>query len=251
VGEQSTAVNEGLPKREATDHALTDPKDTGIKSVAISVKKIFIFFVGGAGDQERYYVSGPNWNVNYVRDLVIEDAEALGYVCRCPVHPLAYNKFLTDEDLAKNVLSKVPDVSTAIYIVGHSLGGWNGAHLSSVLTDRGYKVKMLITLDPVGQGKIVYGISSIYKQEPKPKAEFWVNVRAAKIKDRDFSDFIADFGEQWKMTSGPDVNGVVDVNHAFAYVMFGKPLEGGKSARQLLAESILGYFREDAKCVSA
>lgn len=244
VAEEGAAAKASLPKREACDHALTDPKDTCVKKVAICVKNIYVFFVGGAGDQERYYVSGPNWNVNYVRDLVIEDADSLGYAYRCPVFPLAYNKFITDEDLNTNILSKIPDMATAIYIVGHSLGGWNGAHLSSVLTDKGYNVRMLITLDPVGQGKIVYGLSKIYKQVPKPKADFWVNVRAAKVNDRNFSDFIADMGEQWEVTSGPNVNGTVDVNHAFANVMFTKPLAGGKSARQLMAESILSFFRE-------
>jgi pimeloyl-ACP methyl ester carboxylesterase len=157
---------------------------------------------------------------------------------------LAYNKFLTDEDLAKNVLVEVPEKSTPVYIIGHSLGGWNGAHLSSVLTDKGYKVKMLITIDPVGQGKIVYGISTIYRRKPEPKAGFWVNIRADKIKNRDISDTVADFGEQWEITSGPDVSGRVDVNHADADVMFDKKLDGGKSARQLLADSILGYLRE-------
>ena len=37
---------------------------------------------------------------------------------------------------------------------------------------------------------------------------------------------------------------VVDVNHADADIMFDQKLEGGKSARQLLADSILGYLRE-------
>ncbi|MGH8331171.1 MAG: hypothetical protein ACRER3_14180 [Pseudomonas fluorescens] len=96
----------------------------------------------------------------------------------------------------------------------------------------------------MGEGKIVYGISNIYRLTPKPKAEFWINVRAAKIKDRNVSDFVADFGEQWEITSGPNVSGKVDVNHADANIMFAKTLDGGKSARQLLAESILSYFRE-------
>lgn len=241
---ENAAVKKELPKRQACDHPLTDPKDTSVKQVAITVKKIFIFFIGGAGDQESYYLSGPNWNVSYVRDDVVADADTLNYLCRCPVRVMAYNKFITDEDLAKNVLSEIPDTSTAVYIVGHSLGGWNGAHLSSVLTEKGYKIRMLITLDPVGEGKIVYGISNIYRLTPKPKAEFWINVRAAKIKDRNVSDSVADFGEQWEITSGPNVSGRVDVNHADANIMFAKPLDGGKSARQLLAESILSYFRE-------
>lgn len=80
---ENAAVKEGLPKREAAEHALTDPNDKCIKSVPITLKKIFIFFIGGAGDQESYYMSGPNWNVSYVRDDVLADAEALKYLCRC------------------------------------------------------------------------------------------------------------------------------------------------------------------------
>ncbi|MGH8331170.1 MAG: hypothetical protein ACRER3_14185 [Pseudomonas fluorescens] len=95
-------------------------------------------------------MSGPNLNVSCVRDDVLADAETLKYLCRCPVRVMAYNKFITDEDLAKNVLSDIPDTSTAVYIVGHSLGGWNGAHLSSVLTDKGYKIRMLITTGSSG-----------------------------------------------------------------------------------------------------
>jgi hypothetical protein len=79
---ENAAAKEALPKRQVCDHPLTDPKDTSVKQVAITVKKIFIFFIGGAGDQESYYLSGPNWNVSYVRDDVLADADALNYLCR-------------------------------------------------------------------------------------------------------------------------------------------------------------------------
>ncbi|MBC8996232.1 alpha/beta hydrolase [Pseudomonas sp. N40(2020)] len=243
AGENVAGV-EPLAKRDVGNVELTKPEDKCAKVIAISIKKVFILFVGGAGDQESYYLSGPNWNVSHVRTKVESDADALCYLSKCDMKALAYNKFLTDEDLAKNVLVEVPDKTTPVYIIGHSLGGWNGAHLSSVLADKGYTIKMLITIDPVGQGKIVYGVSTIYRRKPEPKAEFWINIRAAKIKNRDISDTVADFGEQWEITSGPNVSGRVDVNHADADIMFDQKLDGGKSARQLLADSILGYLRE-------
>ncbi|MHC8338219.1 alpha/beta hydrolase [Pseudomonas sp. HLT2-19-2] len=139
-------------------------------------------------------------------------------------------------------MAKAPDLTTPVYIVGHSLGGWNGAHLSAVLSNRGYRIPVLVTLDPVGEGKIVYGISSIYQQEPKPKAEYWVNVRA-DAKDWNFSDLVADFGEQWNMASGPNMNGRVDVNHADAWAIYIAMLECGKSARDILMESIVEHFK--------
>ncbi|WP_416195289.1 hypothetical protein [Pseudomonas sp. 10S4] len=112
-----------------------------------------------------------------------------------------------------------------------------------MLTDKGFKVKKLMTLDPVGEGKIVYGISNIYRREPKPKADYWLNIPAAAV-DWNVSDLVADFGEQWEVTQGPNVMGRVDVNHADADRMFLQILPGGKSARQIFYESILIYFRK-------
>jgi len=238
------AVKEELPKREVKTHTLTCKTDQSVKPVPVALRDLVIFFIGGAGDQESYYGTGPNNNIDYVRKITIDDATQLNILKRCPSWPLSYNAFISDEDLEKNVLSRIPNCSTAIYIVGHSLGGgWNGAHLSSVLTDKGFKVKKLMTLDPVGEGKIVYGISNIYRREPKPKADYCLNIRAAAV-DWNVSDLVADFGEQWEVTQGPNVMGRVDVNHADADRMFLQILPGGKSARQIFYESILIYFRK-------
>lgn len=242
AGENAT-VEAPLAKREVKTHTLTCKTDQSVKQVSVGLRDLVIFFIGGAGDQESYYLTGPNNNIDYVRKLTIADAKKLNVINRCPSWALSYNAFINDDDLEKNVISRIPNCSTAIYIVGHSLGGWNGAHLSSVLTDRGFKVKMLMTLDPVGEGKIVYGISNIYRREPKPKAEYWVNIRAAAV-DWNFSDLVADFGEQWEVTQGPNVMGRVDINHADANLMFMQVLPTGKSARQIFNESILSYFRE-------
>lgn len=227
-----------VAKKEPVTHTLTCKTDQSVKQVAVAMRDVMVFLVGGAGDQERYYVDGPNHNVDYVRKMVDADIEALEIKEFCTTLPLGYNAFMSEEDLEKNVIRKISNCNTAVYIVGHSLGGWNGAHLSAVLTDRGFKVKMLITLDPVGHGKIVYGISKIYRQIPKPKAEFWVNIRAAAV-DWNVSDLVADFGEQWEVTEGPNVMGRLDINHADANFMFARALPGGKSARQILRESIL------------
>ncbi|MBD9603734.1 alpha/beta hydrolase [Pseudomonas sp. PDM10] len=237
------AKEESPKKREVKTHTLTCKTDQSIKQVPVALRDLVVFFIGGAGDQESYYGTGPNNNIDYVRRITVDDAKQLEILKRCPSWVLNYNAFISDEDLEKNVLSRIPNCSTAIYIVGHSLGGWNGAHLSSVLADRGFKVRMLITLDPVGEGKIVYGISSIYRREPKPKADYWVNIRAAAV-DWNVSDLVADFGEQWEVRQGPDVMGRVDINHADANRMFVQPLPGGKTARQIFNESILSYFRE-------
>lgn len=134
------------------------------------------------------------------------------------------------------------DLTTPVYIIGHSLGGWNGAHLSKVLADKGYRIPVLVTLDPVGEGQIVWGISNIYQKEPAPKAEYWVNVRA-DAKDWNFSDLVADFGEQWDMKRGPNMNGRVDVNHADAWAIYIADLGAGMSARDVLMESVVLHFK--------
>ncbi|MCC6076693.1 hypothetical protein ACFPTX_03070 [Pseudomonas sp. GCM10022188] len=47
------------------------------------------------------------------------------------------------------------DKTTSIYMVGHSLGAWSGAHLSQRFSEWGNRVQMLVTLGPVGSGLLV------------------------------------------------------------------------------------------------
>lgn len=240
-----TAENPALKgcKRLVVPHDLTCKTDGTVKQATITPKKIVLFFVGGAGDKESYYGTGPNNNVADVMKVFVRDMEAEG-ICsdNYDAHHIGYNYFISDDDLKKNVLEKIADVTTPVYIIGHSLGGWNGAHLSAVLTDKGYRIPCLVTLDPVGEGKIVWGVSSIYRQEPKPKAEYWVNVRA-DAKDWNFSDLVADFGEQWDMKSGPNMNGRVNVNHADAWVIYTSVLQSGISARDALMQVVVTHFK--------
>lgn len=240
-----TAENPDLKgcQRLVVTHDLTCKTDGAVKQATVAPKKIVLFFVGGAGDKESYYGTGPNNNVAEARKIFVKNMDAEGLCAdRYDAHHIGYNSFVSEEGLKANVLDKISDLTTSVYIIGHSLGGWNGAHLSKVLADKGYRIPVLVTLDPVGEGQIVWGISNIYQKEPAPKAEYWVNVRA-DAKDWNFSDLVADFGEQWDMKSGPNMNGRVDVNHADAWAIFIADLGAGLSARDVLMESVVLHFK--------
>lgn len=228
-------------QRMIVAHDLTCKTDETVKQATVTPKRIVLFFVGGAGDKESYYGTGPNNNVADALKIFNRDMEARKLGGTYDAHHIGYNYFTNNEGLKTNVLEKIADATTPVYIIGHSLGGWNGAHLSAVLSERGYRIPALVTLDPVGEGSIVWGISSLYRQEPKPVAEYWVNVRA-DAKNWNFSDLVADFGEQWDMKSGPNMNGRVDVNHADAGLIYTADLGNGLSARDLLMAVVRKHF---------
>lgn len=109
------------------------------------------------------------------------------------------------------------------------------------MSEWGYRVPMLITLDPVGEGALVWVGSDIYRERPEPIAEDWINVRAMPTQ-RDPSDGVADFGEKWLISCGPSLNASVDTNHADAKGLFVAPISGAKSASDLLFESVMREF---------
>lgn len=110
-------------------------------------------------------------------------------------HHLGYYRIYRDERIKEYVVPILKDKSTPIIIIGHSLGGWNGAQLSYWLNEAGYNVEMLVTLDPVGRGDWVGFTSDIYVRTPQVATKFWINIRAEAV-DLDPSDRVADFGEQ-------------------------------------------------------
>ncbi|EMG0736309.1 hypothetical protein V3F60_004063 [Salmonella enterica] len=206
------------------------------KQVGTESKKVVLFVFGGAADAEPYYTEGPNWNCAPIYNKVVDEYTyntKLGVF----IHKYyAYNMAKGDSDI-KIIKDLIPDRETSVYIIGHSLGGWNGAHLSQILTDDGYNIAMLVTLDPVGEGFLVWLGSDIYFSEPEPKAKKWINIRAAPSSP-DGSDDVADFGERWIVTSGPNVNETIDENHRFADRIFFKELSDKKSAFDHVKESI-------------
>ena len=200
-------------------------------------KKVVAFWIGGAGDKESYYFSGPFHNVRDARDIFEPNVSDLQKRDLYTSHYLDYSEAKGSFDVKEHAMDNIPDKTTPVYIVGHSLGGWNGAHLSAILSEKGYNVEMLITLDPVGEGAFVYIGSDIHRTKPKPVAKFWVNIRATpKVPDQ--SDSVAEFGERWTVTSGPALNYVADINHYNAKKMFLAPLKDKKSAADLMHESI-------------
>lgn len=201
------------------------------------------FFVGGAGDKKEYLFQGPNHNIVPVKMVVDEEVKPIDIKNRYASYYLGYDEVRGTNDINTYVTTNIPDSRTHVYIVGHSLGGWNGAHLSQILTDNGYMVKMLVTLDPVGKGSVVQWISDVYSSTPTPRANYWINVRASPNQD-DSSDTVAKLGERWvideKTTPQPNAQHVANVHHAYAKLLFDA---GGPSAHTVMVQSILETIR--------
>lgn len=223
------------------EHALTDKKDVSDKPVPVESTKAIVVFVGGAGDKESYYFSGPYENILAARRNFDKRNETLSNEGKYRSEWLGYNDVRGKQDIQRNVLSLIPYKSCPVYIVGHSLGGWNGAHLTKIMSDWGYRIQMLITLDPVGEGTLVWLGSDIYRERPDPVAAEWINIKATPT-NRDPSDGVADFGEKWLISCGPSLNANVDTNHADALGLFIAPVAGSKSASDLLLDSIMKEF---------
>ncbi|MFI8744372.1 alpha/beta hydrolase [Pseudomonas sp. NPDC077186] len=238
---QKVILPNGKEATLAASPTLTSSENQAPKVVEASNCRVVVFFIGGAGDKESYYFAGAYNNIklayDYFKDL-IGDA---GYLEFYGSHYLGYSDVRGDWDIDKYVYKGVPDKSAPVYIVGHSLGGWNGAHLSKILSEKGYKVEMLITLDPVGEGALVWLGSDIYFSKPEPISGYWINVRAAP-KRPNSSDSVANFGEQWQIVTGPDINARMDINHADALSMFKNSVRDGASASDILFESIVSYI---------
>jgi hypothetical protein len=200
-------------------------------------EKVVAFFIGGAGDKESYYMSGPYHNIRDVLQVFDESVFDLAKKQLYEAVYLSYAEARGGKDVQNNVVNRIPSKTSPVLIIGHSLGGWNGAHLSNFLSSKGYDVEMLITLDPVGEGVLVYVGSDIHGAVPEPRAKFWINIRASPTKP-DASDAVAEFGERWVVKTGPQLNYVADANHYDAKKMFLVPLKDGKSAAVLMNQLI-------------
>ncbi|QJI41243.1 alpha/beta hydrolase [Pseudomonas sp. ADAK2] len=231
----------GITYKQQGEFMLTDKKDVSEKRVPIESTKAIVFFVGGAGDKEKYYFSGTFGNAQDAQTAFDPRTLCLKELGQYRSEWLGYNEVRGKKDIQKFVLDVIPYKSCPVYIVGHSLGGWNGAHLSKIMSDWGYKIKMLITLDPVGEGALVWLGSDIYRETPTPVAEQWINVKAMPTK-KDQSDSVAEFGEKWRVSGGPAINVTMDTNHYNAVAMLTRPIAGAKSAGDIMYESIMKEF---------
>ena len=96
---------------------------------------------------------------------------------------------------------------------------------------------MLVSLDPVGEGVLVWLGSSIHRHKPEPIADYWINV-LAKPTQPDQTDDIADFGERWLIANGPQINHTEDINHYDARGMFWAKVQGSQTVAQIMYFSI-------------
>lgn len=212
--------------------------------VEVNYKKTVAFFIGGAGDKEKYGGVGPT---NIVEREVYKPFSSISPLNDYIGFYLGYNYVYDDGKngrIKSNVLSNIRSKeNTEIYIIGHSLGGWNGAHLFDILQKKGYKVKVLITLDPVGTKVAVSLASDIYWDSPKPKCDFWFNVSTDPDELRQ-DDYVADIGGQWNPGDAPLVNVSTKFHHGEAGNMFRHVLYLNQSCSELLLIHINKYLQD-------
>lgn len=197
--------------------------------------KVVVFFIGGAGDKKPYGgFAGPYNNILEVKK---EFDKQITNKIYCSSYYIGFDDADIEFSKYQTQVRERIDKNVKIFIIGHSLGGWNGAHLSKVLSDFGFDIEMLITLDPVGTGLGVQLVSDLYSGEPNPSAKYWINI-LAKPKNPDFSDTIADTGGRWIINKGPNINAILDVNHAYALKMAKTKVYQNKSSLETLIERV-------------
>lgn len=205
----------------------------------INKKNAIIFFIGGAGDKKTFYLTPRNKNMEYVYDefTSIKNNDLSNFNGRIFSTYLGYDDVKGSSDIATKVVAQIPNKSDLIYIVGHSLGGWNGAHLTSELKNQGYDVEILITLDPVGEGVIVGTFTDIPYKTPKVEAKQWINIYSDPDNET-IPDKVANFGEQWQPKTGTTYNITTKIHHENALGMMYVDVIPQKTVMDLFIQSI-------------
>ncbi len=182
------------------------------------MKQSINLFIGGAGDFERFYVYGPrNFILKEVKipvDKIIQEKQLSNY----------QSIYLSYKDLKKdsvwNLLPNYQDCT--INLIGYSLGGWNAAHLATLLTKRKYEVTLLITLDPVGKNARFIFHNDLFFNTPQPNVAQWINVSSVS-KKFSIDNLIAIIGGRWIPESGPKFNIKCTHSHVEVGKMFFNP----------------------------
>jgi hypothetical protein len=212
-------------------------------------KKSITFFIGGAGDKHKFAGEGPT---NIILEEALQPfAQKVGMtnlfnpsdiqLAEKNVY-LGYNEIFKTDAINKNILPHLRSEGISVNIVGHSLGGWNGAHLSKILSDKGYNVDLLITLDPVGTGYAIRLFSDIYDDYPTPRYKYWINIQT----DPDLykkDDYISWLGGQWKPDKrSPTDYIVVPYHHSEVLKMFTYPITDDYTAKDFLLTFTARYL---------
>ncbi len=176
-------------------YAYTDKISSRNGYVECFYKKVIVFFIGGAGDKEKFAGQGPS---GIMKDVNKDFDKIYGNNKQYITNYLGYNEVYGEDRINNNVIPSISNKEgTEVFIVGHSLGGWNGAHLSKKLKQKGYSVELLITLDPVGVRGGTQDVADIYRGYPMPLTRFWINIYTNPAKN-EIDDYVAGLGGQWK-----------------------------------------------------
>jgi hypothetical protein len=250
-----------LPLR--AEKQTTSKSNDSIKDIFVEfAPKIIVFFVGGAGDKRPFLGSGPNNNIVDVRDKFIKDFELSIKAGEIDAHPvrnyLGFYEIFGKENIKSQVLARIASKDVRVFIIGHSLGAWNGAHLSHILSTEGYKVDLLVTLDPVGvHYNTTLAGADIYHATPRPIAQYWINLCYDGKTGASIPNNVATVGGRWDVMERiagadhgpqpmaespqqrfPDVHATVSINHAFTVEAMLVKLQSESNAWSIMKDRI-------------
>lgn len=218
----------------------------------VNKRNAHVIFIGGAGDKYSYLGSGPNYNIKYAKEFFDNVINSTKLGNRVKTSYLGFNEVCPESNVTNNILSNIANRVDPVYVIGHSLGGWNAVYTASFISRSGNNIRMLMTLDPVGTKNGVHWISELYKPNEqglyKGNKYRWYNIRN-NSKKKDFSDIVASAGGQAVIVSGSFGNADstidVNINHRFAKAMFTAKLydKNNKSLLDILKNDVLSQLK--------
>lgn len=209
-------------------------------------KKTMTLFVGGAGDLKPFIGTdqnrtGPTNIMVKVQKAFAEMSDPLDSSSMLLGYDDVY-ALLEDKRKRYNIFDQYGQINT----IGHSLGGWNGAHLTQKLNTDGYHIGLLTTLDPVGRGLIVRSASQMPMIPTSVRSEYWINIYAnPELWEWDDDDWIAFGGEKWRPKSNgplPQIDKEFDGHHREALKMFNYDVGEGLTASRFLQHFVDMYL---------
>lgn len=132
-----------------------------------------LILIGGAGDDLHR-------KVGRVAERLRARPDAAG-------RELHYLQHYQKDAILALVLAQPPGRS--IRLVGHSWGGNAAARIAATLGDRGRRLDLLVTIDPVA-----WGTGPELLARVKAGARRWINARARGAEGFDYSDWVAAIG---------------------------------------------------------
>lgn len=225
---------------------------------------LYTIFIGGAGDHERFWHVFPNHGA--VKDYAQIDFNSIltGHfqtklnVNKSRADRLAifnikyygYNEIDAAYDAAIRGLKNFPTLK--INVVGHSLGGWQAAHLAQRLNEfKCDTVANLITLDPVGEIYSWNPAGSIKFRSPNTTGSTWTNIRAeSSSMYPGWNNIVANAGGQWNPSNSglsPTYNYQIEADHlAIRKMMKHKIIVNGKQQNKSPYDLLMQYYNNQS-----